>query len=494
MVKMKDEALAAVREIPNWIGGAETAVASNTFIKKNPHDGTPIFRVARSGAGEVGQAVRAAKAAQGPWADLFVAKRGELLTETALQLRKKREEVARIVALETGKSLKSALAETDGAVSLGLFFGGEGQRYYGRTIASSIAHRQVFTVRQPIGVAGLIVPANTPVANVAWKVFPALLCGNTAVLKAAEDAPGTAWLFARIAREAGLPEGVLSVVQGLGDEAGAALVEHPDVGVLSFTGSAATGRRVAVKAAERFCRVSLELGGKNPLVVCDDADLENAVSWTLLSAFGNAGQRCSAASRILVFDKVYEVFRKNLVDRTRALRVGVSDADDLGPLIREDHLERVLSAVERAANRGAKILTGGRRLTDSTHASGYYMEPTVMENVDPRDEISVDELFGPVTILYRVGNLEEAIALSNDSPYGLTSAIHTQNLNRAHEYARRVQAGVVSINAGTYGSEPHLPFGGLKQSGNGTREPGIEALDVYSELKNVYVNVDSSKV
>lgn len=493
MVKMKDGSLAAVREIPNRIGGVETA-AADTFVKKNPHDGAPLFRVARSGAGDVGQAVRAAKAAQGRWAALPPAKRGEILTEVALELRKKRDEAARIVALETGKSLHVALAETDGAVQLGLFFGGEGQRFYGRTVASGVAHRQVFTVRQPIGVAGLIVPANTPIANVAWKVFPALLCGNAAVLKAAEDAPGTAWIFGRIAREAGLPDGVLNVVQGMGEEAGAALVEHPDVGVVSFTGSAAVGRRVAMKAAERFCRVSLELGGKNPLVVCDDADLENAVSWTLLSAFSNAGQRCSAASRILVFDAVYEAFKKKLVERAQALRAGVADGDDLGPLINEDHLMRVLSAVERAAGRGAKILTGGRRLTDPAHAAGYYMAPALLENAGPRDEISTAEIFGPVAVLYRVKDLEEAIALSNDSVYGLTSAIHTQNLNRAHEYARRVQAGVVSVNAGTYGSEPHLPFGGLKQSGNGTREPGVEALDVYSEIKNVYINVDPSNL
>ncbi len=492
MVKMKDEAPAAIREVPNWIGGAEKN-APATFIKKNPHDGTPLSRVARSGAAEIADAVRAAKAAQPAWADLPVAARAARLGEFAARVKAAREEVARTAALETGKTLPAALGETDGAVALAVYFAGEGQRYHGRTVASSVPNREISVVRQPIGVAGLIVPANTPVANVAWKLFPALLCGNAAVLKAAEDAPATAWTFARLAREAGLPDGLFSVVQGLGSEAGAALVAHPDVGVVSFTGSAVAGRAVAMKAAERFCRVSLELGGKNPFVVCDDADLEKAVHWAVLSAFSNAGQRCSSASRILVFDAVYETFRAKLVERAARLRAGVAEGDDFGPLISEEHLSRVLAAVERARKGGAKVLAGGGRLTGPAHASGYYMAPTLLEGAAPAEEISTCELFGPVAALYRVKGLGEAIAFSNDSPYGLTSAIHTQSLHRAHEYAQRVQAGVVSVNGGTFGSEPHVPFGGLKQSGNGTREPGAEALDVYSELKNVVVNFDPSK-
>jgi aldehyde dehydrogenase (NAD+) len=350
------------------------------------------------------------------------------------------------------------------------------------------------TVRQPLGVAGLIIAANTPIANVAWKVFPALVCGNTAVLKAAEDTPATAWIFGKIAHEAGLPAGVLNIVQGYGEEAGAPLVGHPDVAVISFTGSTAVGRQIAVVAGQRLAKVSLELGGKNPLVVCDDADLENAAKWVLLSAFSNAGQRCASASRIIIFDAVYEQFRDMLIERTKKLKVGPTDDDDFGPVINEQQLHCMLDAVERAHQKGAMILTGGYRLTDPEHRDGFYMAPTLIENVGPYDEISTTELFGPVACLYRVKDFEEAMSLANDSPYGLTACIHTRSIHRAIEFTQKIQVGVAVVNAGTYGSEPHMPFGGLKQSGNGTREPGTEALDVYSNLKDVYISIDPNQL
>jgi aldehyde dehydrogenase (NAD+) len=346
------------------------------------------------------------------------------------------------------------------------------------------------TVRQPLGVAGLIIAANTPIANVAWKVFPALGCGNAAVLKGAEDTPATAWIFGKLAHEVGLPPGVLNIVQGYGDEAGAPLVAHPGVDIISFTGSSAVGRQIARVAGERLARVSLELGGKNPLVVCDDADLENAARWVLLSAFSNAGQRCAAGSRIIIFDGIYERFRDMLVERTRRLRVGPGDDDDFGPVINEEQLTNMVAAVERARAKGAVVLAGGRRLTDSAHAQGFYMAPTLVEKVGPQDEISTSELFGPVSCLYRVRDFAEALALANDSPYGLTACIHTRSIHRAMEFTQKVQTGVAVVNAGTYGSEPHMPFGGLKQSGNGWREPGTEALDVYSNLKDIYITID----
>ena len=478
-------------QIPNWIQGQERpALAGEMFDKLNPATGRHLCRVARSRAGDVLQAVRSARESQLAWAETPPVIRGEILHEMAERLRKRREEVAQIVALETGKSFKSALAETDGAVALGFFMAGEGQRLYGRTTTSGIPNRYAMTVRQPIGVAGLIIPANTPIANVAWKVFPALICGNSAVLKAAEDSPVTAWVFGAIAQQGNLPAGVLNVVQGYGDEAGAPLVENPDVGVISFTGSTAVGRWIAATAGERLAKVSLELGGKNPLVVCDDADLENAAKWVLLSAFSNSGQRCASASRIIVFDAIYNEFRNMIVERAKKLKVGPEDDDDFGPVINEDQLRNMVQCVEQARQRGANVLTGGRRLVDPEHRPGFYMAPTILENVKSDDEISKTELFGPIACLYRVKDFGEALALANDSPYGLTACIHTRSLHRAVQFSQKARAGVVGVNAGTYGSEPHMPFGGVKQSGNGWREPGTEALDVYSDLKDVYISID----
>ena len=485
----------APAEIPNWVGGAERpALAGELFDKLNPADGRLISRAARSRAEDVGRAVEAAKAAQPGWAAVQPVRRGEILHEVALAVRRRREEVARVVAAETGKSYRDALGETDGAVALGLFMAGEGQRLYGRTTTSGVKHKYAMTVRQPMGVAGLIIAANTPVANVAWKVFPALICGNAAVLKASEDAPGTAWLFGRIAHEAGLPAGVLNVVNGLGEEAGAPLVAHRDVSVVSFTGSTAVGRRIAAEAGGRLAKISLELGGKNPLVVCDDADLDNALKWSLLSAFSNAGQRCAAGSRLVVFDAVYERFRGMLVEGARRLKVGPGDDDDFGPVINERQLRNMLGAVERARQAGAVVLTGGHRLTDDAHRGGFYLAPTLLENVGPEDEVSTTELFGPIACLYRVRDFAEALAVANASPYGLTACVHTRSLHRAIEFTQQVECGVAVVNAGTYGSEPHMPFGGVKQSGNGSREPGTEALEVYSNLKDVYISIDPDQL
>ena len=405
-------------------------------------------------------------------------------------MRKQQEEIASIVSLETGMSFKQALGETGGAIAQGEFMAGEGRRLYGRTTTSAVPNKYAMVVRQPLGVAGLIIAANTPIANVAWKVFPALICGNAAVLKAAEDTPATGWIVGRIAKEVGLPPGVLNIIQGYGEEAGAPLVASPEVDVISFTGSTEVGRQIAEVAARRLAKVSLELGGKNPLVVCDDADLENAANWVLLSAFSNAGQRCASGSRIIIFDSIYEKFRNLLVERTEKLKVGPGDDDDFGPVINEVQLTNMLSAIERAREKGSVVLTGGHRLTDPAHADGFYMAPTILENIDPQDEISIKEIFGPITCLYRVQDFAEALSLANDSPYGLTACIHTRSIHRAIEFTQKIQAGVAMVNAGTYGSEPHMPFGGLKQSGNGTREPGTEALDVYSDLKDIYINID----
>jgi alpha-ketoglutaric semialdehyde dehydrogenase len=477
--------------IPNWIDGVQRdATAGELLAKLKPADGTLLCQVARSRAADVREAVDSALRAQPAWADTTPVRRGQILHAVAMACHTHREDIARLVADETGKSYKAALGETDGSVALGLFMAGEGQRLYGRTTTSGTPDRYAMTVRQPLGVAGLIAAANTPIANVAWKVFPALICGNAAVFKAAEDTPGTAWIFARLAHEAGLPPGVLNVVNGLGPEAGAPLVEDPDVAIVSFTGSTAVGREIAAVAGRRLAKVSLELGGKNPLVVCDDADLENAAHWVLQSAFSNAGQRCASGSRIIVFDGVYDTFRAMLVKRTQQLRVGPGDDDDFGAVINERQLTRMLEAVANACGQGAVTLTGGHRLTDPEHRGGFYMAPTLIEGASPNSELSTTELFGPIACLYRVKDFAEALALANDSPYGLTACIHTRSLHRAVQFTQKVQAGVAVVNAGTFGSEPHMPFGGVKQSGNGSREPGTEALDVYSQLKDVYISID----
>lgn len=481
--------------VPNWIAGAETAARSgDTFQKLDPHNGTVITHVARSRAQDVDDAVQAARQAQVTWANLPSVRRGMILHDVTMALKHAREDMARIVAKEAGRSFKNALGETDGAIELGIFYSSEGQRLYGRTTTSGAPNRFAMTVRQPLGVAGLIIAANSPIANVLWKVMPALVCGNGVVLKAAEDTPTTAWFFGKLAHEAGLPAGLLNVVQGFGEEAGAPLVAHPGVDVISFTGSSAVGRLIAKQAGEQLKRVSLELGGKNPLVVCDDADLENAAKWVILSAFSNAGQRCASATRVIVFDDVYDQFVEMLVERTKKLKLGPQDDDDFGAVINMEQLENMLGSVERARQNGARILVGGGRLTDEAHRDGYYMAPTLIDNVAVNAELSTTELFGPITAVYRVKDFQEALALANNSPYGLTSCIHTRNIHRAMEFIKQVQAGVTMVNAGTYGSEPHMPFGGVKQSGNGSREPGTEALDIYSNLKDVYITTDPGTV
>ncbi len=383
------------------------------------------------------------------------------------------------MAAETGKPLALALGETDAAVEMGFFVAGEGRRSYGRTTTASMPHRTVLTMRRPVGVAALLVSFNTPLPNAAWKAFPSILCGNAAILKPSEHTPVSAWWLGRLCLEAGVPPGVLNVLQGLGAEAGMPLVDDARVDLVSFTGSAATGALVAEAAGRRLAKTAMELGGKNALVVCDDADLDRAVEWTLASAFSNAGQRCAAASRIVVMDAAYDEFRGRLVR-------GVEALDPIGPVISEASMERILGAVDTARASGATVLAGGTRVGER----GWHVAPTLVEGVAPDAPLSCDELFGPVAALYRVASFDEAVAVANDSPYGLTAAIHTSSVHRALEFADRVAAGVVVVNAGTHGSEPHMGFGGVKQSGTGWKEAGVEALDVYSETRYVNLVVD----
>ena len=484
-----------VKYIANWINGKESkAISNKSFIKINPADSSELFTVARSEKDDINIAVNAALIAQKLWSDIPAVRRGLILHKIVIKMINNKDEIAEIVHLETGKSISDALGETNAAIECGLFYASEGQRLYARTTTSSVENKFGSTIRQPVGIAGLIIAANTPIANVAWKVFPALICGNASILKASEETPATAWIFGKIAHEAGLPPGILNIIQGYGEEAGASLVEHSDVGVISFTGSTEVGRQIQLKAGERLAKVSLELGGKNPLTVCDDADLENAAKWVLLSAFSNAGQRCASGSRIIIFESIYDQFVKMLIAKTKKLKLGNTNDDDFGPVINEKQLKNMLSAISKAKDEGANILYGGNRLTDDKHKNGFFLEPTLIDNVDQQAAISQCELFGPIACLYRAKDYIEALYLANNSPYGLTGCIHTKNFDRANHFIQNLQAGVAVVNAGTYGSEPHMPFGGIKQSGNGTREPGTEALDIYSDLKDVYININQKTI
>lgn len=474
--------------IDNVIDGMLCAASAGTrFEVRNPHDGQLLGVAACSGVDDVARAVMAARRAQPDWAAVPPVQRGQILHRICNLYEDRQQELATIVALEAGKRPRDSLGEIAGAVQCGRFFAGEGQRFYGRTTTSGQPNKYASTVREPCGVAGLIIAANTPVPNFAWKVFPALICGNTVVLKSAEDTPASALLLTELAIEAGLPPGVLNLVHGFGPEAGQPLVEHPDVDVVSFTGSTKVGAQLAVCAGRQLKKISLELGGKNPFIVCDDANLDQAVHWACLSAYSNAGQRCAAGSRLIVFDAVYPAFLERFVAATRRLKLGVLNDCDLGPVISARQLDNMLTIIERAVAAGAQLHTGGQRARDSALASGYYLQPTVLSCVDAEAELSCTELFGPIAVLYRVPDFNAALALANRSPYGLTGCIHTTNFDRGIEFTRRIRAGVAVVNGGTFGSEPHMPFGGVKASGNGTREPGTEALDVYSELKDIYL-------
>jgi aldehyde dehydrogenase (NAD+) len=467
-------------EVPNLVAGQDRPAADGRWLDKTrPGDGASLCKIARSGAVDASAAVQAACDAQPDWGSRTHVERGDVVRAIAELLRERSDEASEIVAAETGKPLALARGETGAAIEMGFFVAGEGRRSYGRTTTASMPHRTVMTLRRPVGVAALLISFNTPLPNVAWKAFPSILCGNASVLKPSEHAPLSAWWMGRLCLEAGLPPGVLNVVHGLGPEVGLALVEEPRVDLVSFTGSARTGRVVAEAAGRRLAKTCLEMGGKNALVVCDDADLDRAVEWILASAFSNAGQRCAAASRVVAFDAIYEELRARLL-------AGVDALELPGPVISEASMERILAAVARARDEGTVVLRGGERVG----TTGWFVAPTLVEGISPDAPLSCEELFGPVAALYRVGGLDEALGVVNASPYGLTAAIHTASVHRAMRFAEQVAAGVVVVNAGTHGSEPHMGFGGVRQSGTGWKEAGVEALDVYSETQYVNLVVD----
>src|SRR6267378_7384562 len=407
--------------VPHCIDDPEFARSGGeTFEKRCPMDDRIVAHVARGNQADVDMAVAAASRAAEAWGRLPAPKRGDILGRAAALLRAKERELGGIVQIETGKPWKNAVAEVGSSADLAVFMDSEGSRFYGKTMTSPVLNRSVRTVRAPIGVCAAIMPFNSPLAGIAWKAFPALLCGNAVVAKSHELTPYTAVAFGRLLQEAGLPRGLYSAVQGLGPEVGTALVEDSHVDLVSFTGSVATGRMIQKTVSGRpvLAKVCLELGGKNPLVVCDDADLALAAEHAVASAFIDAGQRCAAGSRIIVFDRVYDAFRDAMLARTAAVKVGSNPEDDCGPVISRQSFDRVISAIDAAVKRGARLLTGGHAI--DALAPGYYIQPAILEHVAPDDELSQTELFGPVTCLYRVASFDEALALANSTPFGLT--------------------------------------------------------------------------
>ena len=481
--------------VPHWIADAEVpSMGGATFDKRCPIDDRVVAQVARGGAAEVAHALSSAAGAAEAWAQTPAPRRGAILGRAAQLLREREQEFGEIIQVETGKPWKNAIAEVASSADLAVFMEGEGSRFYGKTMPSPIPNRTVQTVRSPIGVCAAIMPFNSPLAGVAWKVFPALLCGNAVVVKSHELTPHTAVAFGRLLKDAGLPVGLYSAVQGSGPDAGAPLVQDNRVGVVSFTGSSATGKLIQKMVSERsvLAKVCLELGGKNPFVVCDDADLELAADLAVASAFIDAGQRCASGSRLIVFDSVYDAFRKALLERVARVRVGSGPEDECGPVISRASLDRLVAQVAGAVSRGATLLAGGSAV--AALAPGYYMAPTVLEGAKPSDDVSQHELFGPVTCLYRCRDFDDAVRLANGTTYGLTGAIHTSSHHRAQAFVARYRGGLVSVNGATFGAGPHMPFGGVKNSGNGFREPGTESLDVYTELKTVVINHDPGRL
>lgn len=478
-----------IKKIHSWINGKEQTSGNKSYFKKlDPHNLNVLSNTVISSESEIDVAIDSAKKSFPLWSSFTPVKRGKLLYEFVNQIIKNKNLLARIVAKETGKIFSHALGEVEGAISVGQFYAGEGQRLFSRSLTSGMENKHSHTVREPLGICGLIVPANTPIANITWKIFPALICGNTVVLKGSEDSPEIAFELAKLSKTAGIPDGVFNTVNGFA-EVGKLLVNDSRISLISFTGSTLVGKYIAENAGKRLARVSLELGGKNPLIICDDADLENAVKWCSLSAFSNAGQRCASGSRIIVFSKIYKSFMDKFINKAKSLKLGISEDSDLGPVINLKQFNNILERIEEAKNCGAKILCGGKKSESKKLNNGLYIEPTIISEISKDAYLSRNEIFGPVVTVYKVNSIDEALELANDCEYGLTSAIHTKNVDRAIWFSRKIRAGVVNINIGTYGSEPHMPFGGFGNSGNGTREPGTEALDVYSELKNIQILV-----
>ncbi len=481
----------------NFIHGQwRAAQDGQTFASTNPANHSETLGVyARSQASDVNDAVTAAAQAYPDWRKTPAPLRGAILTRMGRLMEAQKETLARQMTAEMGKVLTEARGDVQEAIDMAYYMAAFGRLPNGHSVPSERADVFCMAQRVPIGVAGLITPWNFPIAIPSWKMFPALMAGNTVVLKPAEDTPGLAVSFVELLQEAGIPKGVVNLVTGMGEEAGAALVEHPGVGVISFTGSTETGRTIASRCGQLMKRVSCELGGKNAIVVLDDASIDLAVKGALWSAFGTAGQRCTAASRLIVQRGIKHRFTHALVSQTEQLKMGAgADADtQIGPVVNCSQLARIDDYVQIGKAEGAKVLTGGRILDGGDYGRGSFYAPTVFDDMMLNMRVAQEEIFGPVTGIVEVDTLEDAINAANATQYGLSLSLYTRDVTRAFRAMQELEAGLVYINLPTSGAEIQLPFGGVKNTGNGHREAGVGAMDYCTEWKSIYVNYSESE-
>ena len=475
----------------NYIGGKwQEAQSGQTFPNYNPATGELIGSFPLSGAAEANAAVAAAKGAFARWRLVPAPKRGEILYRAGELLKQHKEELARTMTREMGKVLKETRGDVQEGIDMAYYMGGEGRRLFGYSVPVELPNKSGVATRDPVGVVGVITPWNFPIAIPTWKIFPALVAGNTVVFKPASDTPLCALRLVEILYEAGLPEGVVNIVFGPGGTVGEALLHHPDVAVISFTGSTESGRHVAIEGAKSLKRVSLEMGGKNAVIVLDDADLDLAVEGILWSAYGTTGQRCTACSRVIVQRGARQPLLDRLVPRIEALRLGngLDENVDVGPIINRSQLAKIHSYTEIGKAEGATLVTGGSVAGEDELAKGTFYHPTLFADVTPEMRLAQEEIFGPTLSVIEVGSLEEAIAVNNNTQFGLSSAIYTQNINRVQQATRDITTGILYVNSGTTGAEIQFPFGGTRGTGNGHREAGIAGLDVFTEWKVVYTD------
>ncbi|MCY4024254.1 MAG: aldehyde dehydrogenase family protein [Anaerolineaceae bacterium] len=476
-----------VAQVKHFINGAwRPASDGGTFASINPADESCVAQVAAGTSADVNAAAASAKAAFPAWRKTPAPARGEVLYRAAQLLSERKEDLSRLLTREMGKVISEARGDVQEAIDMAWYMGGEGRRLFGHTAPVEMPDKFGMALREPVGVVGLITPWNFPVAVPSWKLFPALVAGNSVILKPAEDAPATAALFVQICAEAGLPPGVLNLVCGAG-ETGAALVAHTDVRVISFTGSTDTGLQVYQRAARLGKKVSLEMGGKNAIIVLEDADLDLAAQAITWSAFGTTGQRCTAASRLIVQREVHGQLAEALTEKARALELGdgLDESVEVGPLVNEAALEKVERYMGIAREEGARVLTGGAR---ADLGQGWFFQPTLLDGVTRDMRVAREEIFGPVLALITVDSMDEAVELNNEVRYGLSSSIFTRDVNRAFHAMRDLSSGIVYINHGTSGAEIQFPFGGIRETGNGMREAGQAGLDTFTEWKTVYVD------
>jgi aldehyde dehydrogenase (NAD+) len=473
----------------NYIDGEWRRAEGQQFENLNPATGEVVCRFVKGSAGDIAAAAAAAAGAFPAWSTLNAPARGAILFKAAEILESRFDEVAADMTREEGKTLPEAKGEVRRAINIFRYFGGEGSRLNGMLVPSERDRVHMFALRKPVGVVGLITPWNFPSAIPAWKLAPALVCGNTVVLKPASAAPLSAWHLVNALHGAGIPKGVVNFVAGPGGELGRALVEAAPLKAISFTGSCQIGNWLHAEASKRRLRIQLEMGGKNPTIVLADADFNAAVENTVNAAFFSTGQKCTATSRAIVEDSVYDRFLEAVVERTRRLKVGdgMQPGIDIGPCVDRAQMETVLRYIDMGRKEAGEPKIGGRRLTDGDLAKGYFVEPTVFADVTPEMTIAREEIFGPVLAVMRARDFEDAMRIANDIPFGLSASIQTTNLSRVFEFVYRMEAGLLTVNLPSAGVEYQLPFGGTKESSFGPKEQGPAALDFYSDYKTVYL-------